>query len=339
MRSLLFIFLLTLSVTSTAEMPEFKGDIRYRIDRTDQDNTDSRLRQRIRGRIGIYGNISPSLAYGFRLASGDDNSPTSTNTTLDGGFSSKSIYFDRIYISYDLIENLKLIAGKTENPFYRPGKSNMLFDGDLSPEGVALKYDRSSFFANAAYSILEERSTGPDTSMIGIQMGSQFKINATNIKCGLGYYGYMALQNHLPLVDTTNSKGNTIDGGGAYLHDYDIVQAFASIKYKPFKVFFDYIQNRAVNANRTGWIAGGSYSKDSIIAFYNYRKLKKDAAVGALVDSDFGGGGTDKKGHVFGIGYYFTKNSRASLTHFLSKTAVTGGATYHRSFLDYQLNF
>ena len=50
------------------------------------------------------------------------------------------MWIDLAYFDWhpERVEGLNVIGGKMENPFYAPGKTELLWDGDLRPEGVAL---------------------------------------------------------------------------------------------------------------------------------------------------------------------------------------------------------
>ncbi len=115
-----------------------------------------RTRFRLRLRVGAVAKAGDWSA-GFRLASGDTGGPASdgvsTNTTFDQFTGKKPINIDLAFLMYEpsQIAGLKLLAGKMENPFW---ESDMVFDGDLTPEGIAEQYkhtfnDSYSLFANS----------------------------------------------------------------------------------------------------------------------------------------------------------------------------------------------
>ena len=58
---------------------------------------------------------------------------------------------------------------------------------------------------------------------------------------------------------------------------------------------------------------------------YFYEKLEKDAVGRLLTDSDFGGGGTDAKGHVISGTYAFHKNWNFKATYFINKVDIAAG--------------
>ena len=93
---------------------------------------------RIRARLGLEANIDPRLTLGFRLATGDQNAPVSTNSNLGGYFSNKDIWLDRAYVDYRPVEGAHLIAGRIANPFRL---SELTWDDDVNLDGIAASYE------------------------------------------------------------------------------------------------------------------------------------------------------------------------------------------------------
>lgn len=74
---------------------------------------------------------------------------------------------------------------------------------------------------------------------------------------------------------------------------------------------------------------------------YNYRKIKKDAVVGAFTCSDFGGGGTDVKGHEIGGAIQLVHNTTFKATCFINGLGLEEETTtdYSRLQFDVQVKF
>ncbi len=103
----------------------------------------NRNRTRLRLRFGAEVTLRDNFSVGFRIASGSDNSPVTTNQTLGGSggnFSKYQIWLDRAFIRYDFtgIENFNaaFFAGRFENPFF---SSPVIWDEDVGFDGFALK--------------------------------------------------------------------------------------------------------------------------------------------------------------------------------------------------------
>jgi hypothetical protein len=123
------------------------GDIRVRHEGFYQDAVTARNRQRLRLRFGARLQVSDEIEGGFRLVSGDPNEIIANNQTLTDSFSRKLINIDNAYITIRPGKTLGLeksffsiTGGKFSVPFFRPRAvmgSELLFDEDLTPEGLA----------------------------------------------------------------------------------------------------------------------------------------------------------------------------------------------------------
>ena len=91
---------------------EIKGDIRYRYENREADESTEKSRERIRARIGVYGDINETISFGTRIATGG-NGITSTNQDLDGSAANKSIGLDLAYMTIDslLFEGMHTTLG------------------------------------------------------------------------------------------------------------------------------------------------------------------------------------------------------------------------------------
>ena len=126
----------------------------------------------------------------------------------------------------------------------------------------------------------------------------------------------------------------TVGGKTFYTMDYDVFEGFGEYGFKigelPTTVYGSYVKNTSANTSEdTGWLIGATFNKakdpGSWELGYNYRDVEKDAVLGVLTDSDFIGGGTDGKGHMFSGKYQLTKNIQAVLTYFLTKKGASEG--------------
>lgn len=105
-----------------------------RVDRTN--------RLRIRARIGLLAVLSDQATAAFRIASGDDNSPISTNQLLGGGLAKKDLWLDEAYLKLTPLPYLTASFGRFPNPFT---STDILFDNDLNFDGVVATVDARKF--------------------------------------------------------------------------------------------------------------------------------------------------------------------------------------------------
>jgi hypothetical protein len=102
-----------------------------------------RNRERFRLLVDLNARLNEDISGGIRIASGDTNSPVSTNQTLTQFYARKPFNLDRVFIKYTPHEfkPLTLTGGKFEYPFYR---TQLVWDNDLNPEGLAQKLEWKS---------------------------------------------------------------------------------------------------------------------------------------------------------------------------------------------------
>ncbi len=242
---------------SWVERVEFKGDMRYRHESFYVEDTQDRNRHRVRIRVGFSARVNETVKVGFQMASGSDD-PVSTNQSLDGGFSSKNLMIDIAYFDWrpHNFSRVKIIGGKMKNPFFRAGKSELVWDSDLRPEGGVITYSKTqgdwALFANLGGFWIEERSGGADTGLLGAQAGLKRSFESGHFLVGGSYYDYTNIKDQAPIFDATDPFGNSIDANGNYRFDYDVFETFAEVGFKvagmPISLYGDYAQNLASKA-------------------------------------------------------------------------------------------
>ncbi|MDX2349101.1 MAG: putative porin [Porticoccus sp.] len=328
------------TATAVAKRPDswadkivWNGDFRYRYETIDNDQTeDDRRRNRVRARIGLTAQVSEDVKAGVGLASGGDD-PVSTNQTLGSANTTKGINLDTAWIDWGFAENLHLVGGKTKNPYYKVGKNGMMWDGDYRPEGAHVAFDNGTIWAVAGYHFLESDNKGgkQDTEeMMGAQIGYKGQISDNaKFKVG-GSYFYIPVEGSKNLgsiledsddPDDINGFGNSLVGS-IYEFDYELVELFAEFNTKiadiPTTFFADYVKNTDADED-TGYATGVKFgkvkSKGDWEIGYTYQDLEADALFAAFTDSDFGGGGTDVKGHMFKAAYGISKNTALAVTY------------------------
>ena len=142
--------------TLAAEDFNLSYDFRFRYEYTDDSGkADTRNRNRIRTRLGAKYSASEKLDLFVRFATAEENT-TSGNQTLGTGFTVSDIGMDQMYLKYDLSKNTDLLFGKMKNPFFKPNKSELIFDGDYNPKGLAFTLKHGEIFSNIGYIKFDE---------------------------------------------------------------------------------------------------------------------------------------------------------------------------------------
>ncbi|MBT8060358.1 MAG: hypothetical protein HKP16_00120 [Xanthomonadales bacterium] len=344
-----------MAAVSWAERIRWKGDFRYRYENIDEEGKDGRNRSRIRARTNLEADLSPTLQVGVGLATGGDD-PVSSNQTIGGGGSSKDIKIDLAYFEWTGLDNTSITGGKFKNYLIRPGGKGLRWDGDWRPEGLGAIWDNDRFYVQGLGTWLEGDSRNGTEFAWALQGGVKFKTGADGtLSIGVGYTEF-DVAGRTPLFgDQDDFYGNSFvedpndPENLVFAYDYRNYEVFLDWKMKlgghPFALFGNYTVNDEAPENDTGYLFGAKFgsAKDrgQWDVTYFYQKLEADATVGLLSDSDFGGGGTDAKGHVLSGTYAFHKSWNFKATYFINEIKLASGdpRDYDRLMLDLNYKF
>jgi len=253
------------------------------------------------------------------------------------------------------VEGLNVFGGKFKYPYFRPGKSDLMFDLDVNPEGLGGSYKTSinegiDFFSAFGGHTVEDRLTAAESTLWAVQAGVKVKlpqVEGGSITAGAGYFDYENIEGQVALgTSTTNFRGNNSTGGG-YTSDFNIFQLFGqgdfTVAGRPCMAFGELVKNEgAAGSDDTGYLIGAGIGKckdpGSWQFVYNYRDLEADSLIGALTEVTFGGGGTDVKGHKFSLGYQLAKNVKLAANLMEAERTRSGSTTDHQ-VLQLELNF
>ena len=322
-----------------------KGDFRYRHETIDAEFSDTdRHRNRIRARPAFVADVTDTVEVGFGLATGGDN-PSSSNQTLGDGFSTKPINLDLAYFNWATpVEGLSLVGGKYKNPLHRAGGNGLLWDSDVRPEGMLVNYKAGGFNVIGMLNWVTE-SSSEDNLIFGGQVGWSTPIgDASKLTLGLGYYDLSSVQGREVPFDG-DPRGNSVDAANNYLYGYEELELFGEFSFnvgnQPTMIFANYVENLDAPEFEQGWAIGGAmnfkHGNRPWRLAYAYQDLEADAVYAFFTDSDFIGGGTDGKGHIFRGKYTLTKNVSFGGTLFINERGEnnTGIAEdYNRLMLD-----
>jgi hypothetical protein len=223
-------------VTSLKIGGDFRG--RYEMFNSDEPTFVDRHRFRYRVRPGIVATLRDNFEVGFRLTSSEaqgtfGGDPISGNSTFQDNGSKKFAYIDLAYAKWTAFNNadwsLNLTVGKMENPFVF---SDMVFDADYTPEGLAQQFgfnigEAHQIKLNLGEFVLDEISTeNEDPYMFGAQLRLESTWNkhiATSI--GLGALAITANENlretpagapvATPVTDAAGNQIGTVNLPGA----------------------------------------------------------------------------------------------------------------------------
>lgn len=334
-------------VTST----KFKGDFRYRYENIDEDNRVKGNRQRIRVRVGAYGQVNDYIDYGVRVATG--GGATSANQTLgdtqNGMF---DLWLDRAYVDihHEKMKGAHVILGKMAQPWV--ARTGLIWDSDLNPEGIAVTYDKKlsdsmSLYATAGSFIIDDENInaapppatvdgGDDPRMWAGQLALNTRLgDKTDLQIGVSDYWF----ENVDYYGLAAAPANTANSG------FNLVEGFGSVSGKagdlPVKVYGQVVKNtEAADSSQdlaylVGCTLGKAKKPGSWEVGYNWRDTQNDAVVRAFHDSDFAGQDTGSYGHLFKVKYQIAENWQAGATYI---KAVNGAGRDEDTF-QADLNF
>jgi hypothetical protein len=200
---------------------KFSGDVRYRHDSLKQGDEEVDHRHRLRVRFGAVSELSEELELGLQIASGDGD-PVSLNESLGEGFAKKPVNINLAYFNYKPLDGLVIVGGKIANPFFRPGESQLVWDGDLTPEGLGVSYAHQFstvklFATGVAFWTADRSGEESDAHILGGQAGVGWKFGDFLLVGAGALYNFTKLVGYGTLIDGS-AFGNTLDAGALYVN-------------------------------------------------------------------------------------------------------------------------
>ena len=347
-----------------------RGDLRYRHESISTEyvtgsgaaatvtDTADRNRHRIRARLGFDAQVTDNVKATLLLATGGDD-PRSSNQTLGGTGTRKSVGLDMAYVDWKFMNGANAVLGKQPHPQWRPGQS-LFFDSDFNPEGGAVRFERGMLFGSGyGWWLTEQYNANPeadntDASLFGAQLGLKFALLGGETRVAAHYFDCGNCQDHSPLY-ANNGNGNTtytLPGSSMnrLQYDYKILELSGQVGTTlfdlPLAVWADWAQNMASDVEYdTAWglgvVLGKASNPKTWEAGLTYQSVDKDALFAQIIDSDFGDGKTDSEGWMLKGGYAPVKNFTVNATYFLNTLNKDVGTEldYQRVQVDLNYNF
>ena len=338
----------------------FKGDLRLRYESKEAtyfDDTEKvTYHNRYRLRLVSAIDFTDSLKFDTAVRSGYANPTSGNQTFLDNenlnDYFFDSLRFNMLGFTYTS-DNSTLKIGRQPYMMYRPIKSQLVWDNDISLDGLNYQYkdDANMLTLGVNQTSLAEASVSQDdVNLFLAQYVSTTKLENSTLKLGAGFYYYDGIKGNTSLYG--KGMGNTMVDS-VYANDYHIAEGFTELKFKnvfgkPFVVAAGVAYNTAASDNNFGYDLAVKLGKAKKVGDlqlkYSYTDLQEDAVLGAHSDSDNFGGGTAAKGHAVRTKYKFGKNTYLAGTWFFndryaSKDAKAADTDYKRVQLDAIIKF
>ncbi len=199
-----------------------------------------RERIRLRVRFGVAGDLGDDFSAGIRIATGENNSPVTTNQSLGvannaqgGNLSKYAIWLDRAFVKYqtgNLAEGRDFtgLIGRFDSPWFA---TELIFDDDLGFDGLALQQryqiqpGLTPFATLGGFPVFNtdfnfstnrpDKFPSEEKWLVGAQLGVNWKIQKDlDLKAAFAYYDFKNIRGRLsdPFVPLTASdQGNTDD--------------------------------------------------------------------------------------------------------------------------------
>ncbi|WP_158501095.1 putative porin [Sphingopyxis sp. 113P3] len=269
---------------------DVSGDVRVRQEWNLVPGRD-RSRSAVRARLRASYAIDDHFSVGTQIATGDPDDPNSTDVTLGSFVDDFAVSLDQAWVRYRN-GGFTAYAGKFPQVFQR---TDMLWDGDVSPQGAALSYGAelggAKLDARGLYFVIDEAAVARDSDMLGGQLALAAPL-APDFKAGLtgSYYHYRL--GSVAGADAGDFRGNLLSGG-RYLSDFHLVEGIGTLGWAgpsprwPVSFTADYVKNLGAavsgdTAFNLEFAAGRTAEPGDWRLSYNYSEVEVDSVLAAF---------------------------------------------------------
>lgn len=334
-----------LKLADWVENATLSGDMRIRHEDFEKKTPGQvdRSRQRFRLRLAAEFTLPNSVKAKLRLASGTGEQQ-STNQSFDNLSSQKSLWIDRAYVTWNPRPFAELSAGKMKNPLWRTYSSDAVWDDDFNPEGFGQSFEfllpsETRLFANGLQLMADEDSgTNNDQWTFSQQAGVDVMLGDVRVRAAAAYHRWQ-FATAGSYGHTAPNEGNRRAGAtaanppGVLANEFGVGEWTTELGLwagpLPVSIQGTYLKNFLHRAALTpkediGYQVGARLGKASAPgtweAAYFFKWVETDATVADVADSDFGDGGTNRRGHIGWIGYSFNPSMSMKAKYFITRT-------------------
>jgi hypothetical protein len=321
---------------------EWSGDVRVRneqfwFDEAFGSERDDRNRWRYRARLGVAKQIHPRVRAGFRVTSSLEHNSTNISfgdsgngSALPEDFGRDAVGIDHAWIQFTALERgglgLRAIAGKFENPLlWKNGRSDlMLWDGDITPEGLALSgswklTETTRLHSTLGYFVIDENSGSKDPKVVAAQLGGETQLgDALRVGGRASWYEWRSLDDafiarsfDFAVGDTAGNFAGAFDDGRARTGElaaflrWGGVEAWPLLAYASFAHNFSAETTLVPGLGRVGkeddaWGLGLEVGRAQgpLLLGAGYFHVEANATPARFTDSDLFDGDTNRRGFL-----------------------------------------
>lgn len=300
----------------------------------------------VRGRLGATWDINDFVSVGGRLVTGDFDDPNSTDVAISNWDDKFRVSLDLAYTRLNFRET-QVYFGKMPLPF---AHTELVWDNDVNPQGVSATYKHAlgnggALRANGLFFLVDEQATGPESTMLGGQLGydspafGDWKFDAS-----ASYYHYTL--DSLAGADAGDFRSNLRKPDGSYLSDFHLGDLLVGATYGgfgerfPLRIVGDYVRNfGAATSADTGYsldlLFGRTSAPGDWRVGYGYSVAQTDAVLAAF-SHDNTGIATNYRQHLLAADYVFAPNAliTASWAHYKPYQAQDAGSLDPHAWLN-----
>ncbi|MBI5630064.1 MAG: putative porin [Elusimicrobia bacterium] len=358
---------------------KFGGDLRLRHENFNKRGlgTTDRNRNRLRLRLGAEMQLPHDLSAKLRLASGTGEQ-VSTNQTYTGMSSQKNIFIDQAFLHWTPAVSERgsayLASGKMQNLLWRTYSSDLIWDDDVSPEGFAeggewlFAEAGVTVFGNALQmAVSENGNTSKNPWLFSQQLGAETRLPLESRMRLAGTYHKWSNENRGNLgaaaVQDGNRRAGTLQanrfGVGELTGEFSswigrMPISFQATVARNFRARGDLSSVAAVcpagtpcpqarDGYQIGAVLGRAKAAGTWEAAWFKKYAQTDATMADIADSDFGDGGTNRRGHIFWAAYAPTDWMQLKAKYFVTETIDTqfnpGDKAVNRLQIDMSVKF
>ncbi|MEK6542810.1 MAG: putative porin [Elusimicrobiota bacterium] len=323
---------------------KFGGDFRLRDEdlRRIGPGVNRRHRERFRLRLSADIMMPYDLQTSLRFASGTGEQ-TSTNQSFDNLSSQKSIWIDLAYLRWAPYVSddggFYLSGGRMPNPLWRMYSSDLIWDDDVNPEGFAegvewlLPVAAVNVFVNAMQAVADEDAADPRGQWVfSQQAGVETRLPwQSRIRFAGAYHKWSAIERD-SLSQTAVNQGNRRIAG-VLANRFGVAEVTSEFSCwlggLPLALQTTLARNlrakdglagpRADNGYQYGTILGRAKARGSWELAWFLKYAQTDVSVADVADSDFGDGGTNRRGHIAWAAYNPEEWLQAKVKYFATR--------------------
>jgi len=349
---------------------EIKGDLRLRQESkteegatTDKNQTSNR--QRFRLRVGMNYKLDSKLSVKTQLASGTGEQ-TSTNQTLGNDSAQKPVFIDMAYVDYKPLDVLGFYGGRMKNPLWQSYSSDIVWDTDYNPEGLAesvkMPVGNTRVFVNALQAVINEDNAGSGAAkkpqyLFSNQVGITVPVPMdSRVTLAGALHDWVNERGRIITSTTTSPAGkqgatNTttngildndfrvLEVGGEFFTNLPVIDVPLSLQGTFIKntAYRPEIQPKDDTGYQVGGLLGKADHKHGWEVAYFKKSSGKDSTVSDIADSDFPG--TNRVGNIYWVAYGLSDVAGLKVKYFDTKAINGPKKDIQLAQLDFQVKF